>query len=361
MNNTFFKDGSSKLVVGIGSVLVDILVPASEAFVSRSGVPKGGMVYFDADTIQRVLARTDGRARIVPGGATCNTILGIACLGGETRFLGKRGQDEFGHLFEKDLNRNRVDPFLIQAPTPTGRVLSLITPDSQRTMLTYLGASAEMTPYEIPDNAFEGAAIALIEGYLVYNRDLFLSALQKARAAGARIVLDLASFTVVEENKDFLTAVVAEYVDIVIANEDEAAIFTGCRVETEALEVLANLADLAVLKLGARGSMIAADNGVCSIEPIRADDILDTTGAGDLWAAGFLYGLVNGMPIENCGNLASLCGSEVCRVMGASIPDTTWQRIRDAISRSMTTSGALPIRRQTNGADKDIQGTQTRS
>jgi sugar/nucleoside kinase (ribokinase family) len=329
MNNGFFEGSNARLIVGIGSVLVDIIVPASDAFVGRSGVPKGGMVYFDAETIQQVMEQADGEPQVVPGGAACNTILGVACLGGQTRFLGKRGQDQFGRLFETDLSRHCVDPFLIQAPTSTGRVLSLITPDSQRTMLTYLGASAEMTPAEIPDDAFEGAAIALIEGYLVYNRDLFLYALQQARNAGAKIVLDLASFTVVEENRDLLTAVVDEYVDILVANEDEAAIFTGCRDETAALEALAALAELAVLKLGARGSMIAAGGRVYSIEPMCAKDVVDTTGAGDLWAAGFLYGLVQGMPLEQCGRLASACGYEVCRVLGATIPETAWQRIRN--------------------------------
>jgi len=188
MSNGFFEGHDARLIVGIGSVLVDIVVPTSDAFVGRSGVPKGGMVYFDADTIQQVMEQAGGKAQVVPGGAACNTILGVASLGGQTRFLGKRGQDEFGRLFETDLSRHRVDPFLIKAPTSTGRVLSLITPDSQRTMLTYLGASAEMTPAEIPDDAFAGAAIALIEGYLVYNRDLFLHALQKACNAGAKIV-----------------------------------------------------------------------------------------------------------------------------------------------------------------------------
>jgi len=331
MSNGFFEERDARLIVGIGSVLVDIVVPTSDAFVGRSGVPKGGMVYFDADTIQQVMEQAGGKARVVPGGAACNTILGVASLGGQTRFLGKRGQDEFGRLFETDLSRHRVDPFLIKAPTSTGRVLSLITPDSQRTMLTYLGASAEMTPAEIPDDAFAGAAIALIEGYLVYNRDLFLHALQKARNAGAKIVLDLASFTVVEENRDLLTAVVEEYVDILVANEDEAAIFTGCRDETEALAALAALAELAVLKLGARGSMIAAGGRVYPVEPMCANDVVDTTGAGDLWAAGFLYGLVQGLPLEQCGRLASACGYEVCRVLGAAIPETVWQRIRNDI------------------------------
>ncbi|MGD9329746.1 MAG: adenosine kinase [Desulfobacterales bacterium] len=331
MANGFWQDRNSRLMVGIGSVLVDILVPVSDAFVARTGVPKGGMVYFDADTIQNVLQRADGDARVVPGGAACNTILGAANLGGKTRFLGKCGQDDFGHLFERDLNRHRVEPFLMPAATPTGRVLSLITPDSQRTMLTYLGASAEMTPAEIPANAFEGAAVALVEGYLIYNRDLFLHALQRAREAGAKIVLDLASFTVVEENMDLLAAVLEEYVNIVIANEDEARTFTGCRNETDALAALASKVEMAVLKKGARGSIVATQDCVYSIEPIYAADVIDTTGAGDLWAAGFLYGLMEGKPIEQCGRLASVCGYEVCRVLGATIPETAWERIRKTI------------------------------
>ena len=330
MKSAVFQLEARRRVVGVGSVLVDILVPATDGFVGRSGVPKGGMVYFDADTIQQVLQRADSsQVRVVPGGAACNTIIGVASLGGSTRFLGKRGQDEFGQRFEKDLSRRRVDPHLIQVPTPTGRVLSLITPDSQRTMLTYLGASAEMTALEIQDDFFDDAAVAVIEGYLVYNRELFLHALQKAQTAGARILLDLASFTVVEENKAFLAAVVEEYVDIVVANEDEAAIFTGTPSETEALKALAELAEVAVVKLGARGSLIAAEGHVHFVAPYGAGDIIDTTGAGDLWAAGFLYGLTAGMPLEQCGRLASVCGYEVCRVMGACIPDTTWQRIRE--------------------------------
>jgi sugar/nucleoside kinase (ribokinase family) len=195
-------------------------------------------------------------------------------------------------------------------------------------MLTYLGASAEMTPLEIPANVFEDAAVAVIEGYLVYNRDLFLHALQQARAAGARILLDLASFTVVEENRALMEAVVEEYVDIVVANEDEAALFTGSTDEEAALAALADLAQIAVVKLGARGSLIAAGGGVHVIAPHGDGDIVDTTGAGDLWAAGFLYGLTTGMPLEACGRLASVCGYEVCRVMGANIPDEIWQRIR---------------------------------
>jgi sugar/nucleoside kinase (ribokinase family) len=327
INNWFDADGPRR-IMGIGSALVDILVKAGDAFVAQTGVPKGGMVYFDPPTIDRVLQQADGAAQVVPGGAACNTIAGVARLGGETRFLGKCGQDPFGDLFETELVRSGVDTLLVRATTPTGRVLSLITPDSQRTMLTFLGASAEMAREEIPPAHFEDCAIALIEGYLVYNRDLFLYAMQSAHRAGARIVLDLASFTVVEENHQDLRSIVSQYVDILIANEDEARAFTGLRNETDALRALAAQAELAIVKLGARGSMIAHAGQILAIPPQGGNGVVDTTGAGDLWASGFLYGLVRGLPLAQCGRLASLCGYEVCRAIGASIPEEGWQRIR---------------------------------
>lgn len=332
MTNSWFKQDGPTRIVGIGSALMDILVTASDAFVEDTGVPKGGMVYFDPPTIDRVLQNAEATPQIVPGGAACNTIAGVARLGGDTRFLGKRGRDEFGDLFETELARHGVDTLLIKAATPTGRVLSLITPDSQRTMLTYLGASAEMVRDEILPENFKACAVALIEGYLVYNRDLFQYTMQTAHQAGARIALDLASFTVVEENHRDLKSMVCQYVDILIANEDEARAFTGCEDETDALRALAGQAELAVVKQGARGSLIAHNDQIISVLPHGDGDIVDTTGAGDLWASGFLYGLVHGLPLDRCGRLASLCGYEVCRVIGASIPEEGWQRIRQMVN-----------------------------
>ena len=326
--NDWFGPNRPHRVVGVGSALVDILVNASDDFVERTGVPKGGMAYFDPATIDRVLEEAETPPKVVPGGAACNTITGIARLGGNARFLGKRGDDDFGDRFEAALSQHGVDTALVQAPTPTGRVLSLITPDSQRTMLTYLGAAAEMVIDEIPPQHFQDCAVALIEGYLVYNRDLFRYAMQTAHKAGARIALDLASFTVVQENHQELKSIIHQYVDILIANEDEAHAFTDRADETAALNALADQAELAVVKLGARGSLMASGDQSIMIAPIEGGDVVDTTGAGDLWASGFLYGLVQGMPLEQCGHLASVCGFEVCRVIGATIPETGWQRIR---------------------------------
>ncbi len=164
MPNHWFDRNQSQRIIGVGSALVDILVMASDDFVARTGVPKGGMAYFEPATIDRVLAEAAVPPEVVPGGAACNTITGIARLGGEARFLGKRGNDAFGNRFEAALTRHGVDTVLVHAPTPTGRVLSLITPDSQRTMLTYLGAAAEMVIDELPPEYFQDSAIALIEG-----------------------------------------------------------------------------------------------------------------------------------------------------------------------------------------------------
>ncbi|OQY54516.1 MAG: adenosine kinase [Desulfobacteraceae bacterium 4572_88] len=317
--------------MGIGSALVDILIHEDDDFLKKAGVPKGGMIYVDNKVIDQVMAEASEKLHIVPGGSACNTIVGIGQLGGAARFIGKLGQDDFGKLFEKDLRDNNIEPLFFTSPSPTGRVLSIITPDAQRSMLTYLGASSEARAAEITAECFDGAAIVHIEGYLLYNKDLMMKALELAKDAGVRVSLDLASFTVVEESKDFLEGIVDDFVDILIANEDEARLFTGCSDEAEAIKALAKKSDIAVLKVGKRGSFIAHAEEIVEVAPKkgRGDEILDTTGAGDLWASGFLFGLVNGYTLEKCGQLGSMCGYEVCRVVGANIPAEGWERIKN--------------------------------
>jgi sugar/nucleoside kinase (ribokinase family) len=330
---------NGKRVVGIGSALVDILAQASDAFIDATGVPKGGMVYFDDQGLEAVLTRVDGAPRIVPGGAACNTLVGLAQLGGEARFIGKRGNDLSGRRYEDGLRDQNVEPLLIASDSPTGRVLSLITPDSQRTMLTYLGAAAEMRPEELQCAHFADAAVVLIEGYLVFNRELFQAALATAKAAGARVVLDLASFTVVESARALLDAAVTDFIDILLANEDEAQAFTGKASSMEAVKALARRVPVAVVKTGAQGSLVAAGGKVHAFAAVRGDGIVDTTGAGDLWAAGFLFGLVEGFPLPLCGQLASACGYEVCRVLGAHIPAEGWRRIHRLLPRIASSGG----------------------
>jgi sugar/nucleoside kinase (ribokinase family) len=163
---------------------------------------------------------------------------------------------------------------------------------------------------------------------MLFNPELIQAALSAAKSVGAKISLDLASFTVVNESKELLGQLVDNFVDILIANEDEAKAYTGHSDELLAIEALSAQADVAVLKVGPRGSYISYEGNTVTIDPVGDGYALDTTGAGDMWAAGFLFGLVNGYSLEKCGRLGSACGYEVCQVVGANIPDEGWERIK---------------------------------
>ncbi len=324
-------DPGKKTIVAIGSALVDILARENDDFIKKTGSPKGSMTLVEKDFIDRTLEIVGDEPDIVPGGSACNTALGAGKLGGPARFVGKCGGGRMGAIFKSGLEAHGVEPALFQSDSATGRVLSVITPDAQRTMFTFLGASAEAQPEEMARANFQDAAVVHIEGYLLFNPDLIRSALKTAKASGARISLDLASFNVVEESREILGELVKEYVDILIANEDEARAYTGSSDEDEALEALCRDVSVGVLKVGARGSYIRAAGETVRVKPRGDGGARDTTGAGDLWAAGFLYGLVNGMSLEKSGALGSACGYEVCQVIGAQIPDDGWRRIRQSI------------------------------
>ena len=328
MTATNILKNDRQLIVGIGSALVDILIHEEDEFIHKTGEAKGGMTLVDNTWIERTLSMGSGSATIVAGGSACNTIVGVGKLGGTARFVGKCGNDKWGRQYEEDLVKQNVEPALLRSDSPTGRVLSIITPDAQRTMFTYLGASAETHPEDIAADSFADAAVVHIEGYLLFNPDLIRASLEAAKTAGALVSLDLASFTVVEQSLDLLEELVADYVDILIANEDEARAFTGQADEDLALKALAEKAKIAVLKIGPRGSYVTCAGETIRIQPLGDSAALDTTGAGDLWAAGFLFGLVQGYSLEKCGQLGSACGYEVCQVTGANIPEDGWNRIR---------------------------------
>jgi sugar/nucleoside kinase (ribokinase family) len=321
------------LVAGVGSALVDVLLQENDDFLAKAGAQKGGMTLADISKITTTLKMTSHKPAIVSGGSACNTIVGAGRLGGPARFIGKCGKDDFGELLVRDLKKNNVEPVLFKSDSPTGRVLSIITPDAQRSMFTFLGASSETKPQEIVQAHFDDASIVHIEGYLLFNESLILTALETAKGAGALISLDLASFTVVEASKKILGMIIRDYVNIVIANEDEAFAYTGEKDEEKALAILAQEAEIAVVKIGKRGSMIAHDGERIRIGIIGDGKAVDTTGAGDLWASGFLYGLAHGYTLEQAGKLGAACGAEVCKVIGAHISDEGWQRIKGVMKK----------------------------
>jgi len=327
------SESKSTRITGIGSALVDLLINESDEFLKNIGKEKGGMTLVNSNKdIEDILSKTDNKLEIVSGGAACNTIVGVAKLGGDAKFIGMRGKDDYGKTYAEQLKNNNVKSDFFLSDTATGQVLSIITQDAQRSMITFLGASAELSPEKITPEMFKDTKIAVIEGYLLFNQDLMMACLKASKQAGSLIALDLASFEVVQASKDILDDIIEKYVDILIANEDEAEAYTNFSDETKAIEKMSENVEYAVLKVGEKGSLISQNGKIIKIESIKGANAIDTTGAGDLWAAGFLFGLANGYSIEKSGKIASACGFEVVQVIGAQIPDAGWERVKKQIS-----------------------------
>ncbi|MGQ1947421.1 adenosine kinase [Geofilum sp. OHC36d9] len=318
-------------VIGMGNALVDVLMQVNDEAILRDlGLPKGSMQLVDsamADKVQSI-AGTNGNTR-ASGGSAANTIHGLAELGVATGFIGKVGRDDWGEFFRSDMVARNIHPFLLESNTESGRAMALITPDSERTFATFLGAAVEMTATDLPNGIFSTYNYFHIEGYLVQNRSLIEAALKMAKSNGLKISLDLASFNVVEDNLEFLQEMVAKYVDILFANEEEARVFTGGLEHEKALNSMSVMADIVVLKQGASGSLIKHSGTTVKIEAVKAN-VIDTTGAGDLYAAGFLYGLINGFSLEKCGRLGALLSARVIEVIGPKMDDKKWAEIRNA-------------------------------
>ena len=319
------------MVMGVGSALIDILVHADDELLDGLKAPKGGMLYVEPRFIDGVLAKLGSAPRIVPGGSACNTAVGVGMLGGRSCFVGRCGQGEMGDFFVRSLQERKVMPAVARCQEATGRVLSVITPDAQRTMFTYLGAAANLELEDLEPCPFDQAAVVHCEGYLVFNRDFISSTMERAKNAGAMVSLDLASFNVVASARDVFDLLIDEYVDILFANEEEGREFTGSKDRQRILEGMAARVPLAVLKLGPEGSLVRAGSQQYKIPAQGDGTAVDTTGAGDLFAAGFLYGLLNGMSLADCGRLGAACGFEVCQVTGASIPEDRWKAIKETI------------------------------
>ena len=322
---------STPYAVGVGSALMDIILNESDSFLTANNIIKGGMELVDADKAEELLALSNQKPILVPGGSAANTIIGLGRLSEKAAFIGCCGNDTLGNEYQDALRKSNVFPQFTTSPSATGQVLSIVTPDAQRSMLTYLGAAAEMDPLSITPPSFESADVVHIEGYLLFNESLIRAVLKAAKEAGILVSLDLAAFTVVEANSSLVKELVREYVDIVLANEDEAKAYTGFDDERKALDALAEDATVAVVKIGKRGSLVKYDGEVTVIAPYGEEKPKDTTGAGDLWASGFLYGLINGKSFEESGRIAGITGYEVCRVMGAHLTDEKWAEIKGMI------------------------------
>lgn len=318
-------------ILGIGNALVDVLTSLEDdALLHELELPKGSMQLVDSvksDLIQSKSIHL--KKNKASGGSAANTIHGLARLGTPASFIGTVGKDDTGDFFHNDLLDSNITPLLIRSDSPSGISNAMISKDGERTFGTFLGAAIELSAEGLDEEHFAGHDIVHVEGYLVQNHELLEAIFKTAKKCGLKVSIDLASYNVVEDNLEFLKKMVSSYVDIVFANEEEAKAFTGLEPK-EALDSIADMCEIAIVKIGGDGSMIKYNDEVFFVDVDKIKPI-DTTGAGDLYASGFLYGLINGYGYTKSGKIGSLLASQVIQTIGAKIPDSGWETIRQEI------------------------------
>ncbi len=325
-----------KRILGIGNALVDVMTLVQGDYILQEfKLPKGSMQLVDREKSEGIKAATAIFPRTwSSGGSAANTIHGLAMLGADTGFIGSIGRDDTGDFFENDMKKAGVNTLLIRRNSPTGTAVALITQDSERTFATHLGAATELNSDDLNPLLFEGYDILYLEGYIINNFQLVEKACSIAHSKNMLVALDLASYNVVEEHKESFSKIVSEYVDILFANEQEALAFTGLDGE-KALPSLSEISPTVILKIGAEGSWLkTADETIkISAYPVKC---VDTTGAGDLYAAGFLYGYANGFPLEKCGILGSFLAGKVIEIIGARMDNNSFREIKSELDRILS-------------------------
>ena len=302
-------------VAGIGNALVDVIANADDAFLNSENIQKGGMTLIDADRADTLYSRM-GEAIESSGGSCANTIAGLASLGGKGAFFGKVKEDQLGQVFVNDITTLGVTfpASVANDGAPTGRCLVLVTPDAQRSMSTYLGAAQNLTPDDIDEEVIKASAITYMEGYLWDQpsaKEAFLKAAKIARDAGRIVSLTLSDSFCVDRFRPEFQKLVKDEVDLLFANEAEILSLYEVSSFDEALERVRKDCKFAALTRSELGAVIVADGDVHKVAAEKILKVVDTTGAGDLFAAGFLYGLARGYKPDHCGRLGVMAATEI--------------------------------------------------
>ncbi len=307
-------------VVGIGNAIVDVLVQADDAFLQAHGLTKGTMALVDEPRADRLYASV-GAGLETSGGSAANTLAGIAQLGGQAGFIGRVRDDQLGAIFAHDIRAvgARFETPPARSGPSTARCLILVTPDAQRTMCTYLGASVGLDPADLDLEMVRQARVLYLEGYLWDSEEAkraFIAAAEVMRASGGEVALSLSDAFCVERHRQSFQELVDGHVDVLFANEMEITSLY----ETDSFEAAADLVRgrcrVAALTRSERGSVLLSGDATVVIDPFQLGPLVDTTGAGDLYAAGFLYGHTRGESLERCGRLGSLCAGQVVTQLG---------------------------------------------
>lgn len=318
-------------LIGIGNPIMDLLAHVPESFLSSHVAgEKGGMVLVDHPDIEQLVAKLGTDYAVTPGGSAANAVLGATKLGLKSTFIGKIGGDITARDYRANFIAAGADASRFKhTAVPNGRCLSMVTPDGQRTMRTHLGAAMTLSPEEITLEDFAGAKHAHIEGYLMFNPALAEKVATTARAAGCTISLELSSFEVVNVARDWILAQLEQGVHVVFANEDEVrALFQKDASYDAYAKKLAGYGGIACVKIGKEGAWVARGADLHRIAPVKVNRVVDTTGAGDAWAGGFLYGYLRGLSLASAGAIGSALGAECVQHLGPAIPEMHWTRLR---------------------------------
>lgn len=330
-------------LIGVGAPIMDLVATVPESFLAHTAGEKGGSVNVAPEEIARLIALLPSPPAPTPGGSAANTTFNAARLGLRTTFIGKLGGDDTARAYRARFASGGVDTQRFKhSPLPNARCLIFTTPDAQRTMRTELGAVFSFSPDEVSAADFTGCRLAHIEGYIVFNRPLADAVLAAARAAGCKISLDVASFEIVRMARDWLLGQLKTGLDLVVANEDEIReLFPDLPATTPEdyaahARRLASFGGTAAVKLGKDGAWIARGTELHRIAPVAIADAIDSNGAGDAWAAGFLSAYLRGLPLPACGTVASILGAETVRHMGPIIPDQPWSVVATQARKILT-------------------------
>jgi sugar/nucleoside kinase (ribokinase family) len=307
-------------VVGIGNALVDVISHAPDDFLARHELVKGSMTLVETERPVE-LYRALGAAVEMSGGSAANTMCGVASFGGRAAYIGKVSADELGDVFGHDLHAVGVAfrPGSPSATTPTGRCIIVVTPDAQRTMNTYLGVSSLLHSDDLDEATIADGEVLYMEGYL-FDRDdakaAFRRAAEIAHGNGRKVSLTLSDSFCVDRHRSDFRALVRDQVDVLFGNDTELLSLYEVESLDEALERARAECSLVAATVGPRGSIIVTPHERVEVAPVAVDRVLDTTGAGDLYAAGFLYGLTTGASLQRCGELGSIAAAEVISHVG---------------------------------------------
>lgn len=319
-------------VAGIGNALLDFIVEVDDGILIEMDLKKGEMALIDEKKSEEILKKLEKHSvKTSPGGSSANTLAGVSALGGSAVFLGKIGNDKHGDIYEQKTNEHGVNSRLSKHDSvKTGHAITFITPDSERTFATHLGAALHFRREDVFEDDIKNSKILHIEGYQLEDKELkaaTLHAMNIAKDNNVKISIDLSDPNLIGRNLTALKEIVEKYADIVFVNETEALAFTEEKSEEDALNTLYKMCEIAIVKLGENGSLIKAKDKIYRI-PIHKVNVVGTNGAGDMYAAGILYGIANKIDIEKAGRIAAYAAGLVVSGTGSRLDRSLKEEIK---------------------------------